>query len=188
MIILNPKNIHWLDTPTDNRDDKCAHGNIEFSIKNTEIIKASDGDCTVSAAALFLLRTIDSNHTIENPVSESSQLIPCCGFTVWLCGERFPLMIMGCTVGIDVEIIHHNNDMIIFKKDESVTISCSKNEWIDAVLNFSDQVLAFYKSQEERNPVIDDYDKEGWTAFWLEWKSRIEPYGRILELRKNGFP
>jgi hypothetical protein len=66
----------------DDPEDHCVHGRVLFTINNIEFIKPEDGVWTISASALYLLRTITEDHTIENPVSEINFLFPCCGFSV----------------------------------------------------------------------------------------------------------
>src|SRR5690554_7797578 len=70
--------IHWLeDTPEE--IDLCAHGQVKVIIGNEIIVdrREKQNHWTLSAMAVHLLRTVDSNHNHENLVGE--HLIPCCG-------------------------------------------------------------------------------------------------------------
>lgn len=82
MINLVVQGFQWIKGEDDDPDDQCAHGRVLFQINNTTFVKPEDGIWTVSASALYLLRTLSENHTIENPVAETNFLFPCCGFTV----------------------------------------------------------------------------------------------------------
>ena len=52
MIILRAIQPHWLKNIPDDPKDLCAHGSIEFSIGELEIVRPEDGEWSVSAAAL----------------------------------------------------------------------------------------------------------------------------------------
>ena len=97
-----------LDTGADNDGtDQCAHGGVVFTIDAIPFVGGSDAEgVTVSAAALFLLRTLTHDHTAARPVAESSQLFPCCGHTAYPNDGRFPVLVLGCNVGIDVDVMH----------------------------------------------------------------------------------
>ena len=77
MIILRPTNLHWIDGSTDDSADLCAHSGVAFRIGQITLVKPSDGDWTVSAAALYLLRTLSQRHTRQQPIAE--HLFPCFG-------------------------------------------------------------------------------------------------------------
>lgn len=85
MLVLSLLQPHWLDAP-EPLDDQCAHGKVILSVEGQDFVTPQDGEITVSAAALNLLRTVDHDHTRERPVSEGGQLFPCCGFNVSLAG------------------------------------------------------------------------------------------------------
>ena len=77
MIILRPTNLHWMDGSLDNAEGLCAHSGIDFRIGDSVLVRPSDGDWTVSAAALYLLQTLSQSHTKQHPITE--YLFPCCG-------------------------------------------------------------------------------------------------------------
>lgn len=86
---------HWLDQP-EPLDDQCTHGAVLLSIDGHRLVAPQGGERTVSSAALNLLRTLVHDHTLESPVTEGGPLFPCCGFNVWVAGERFRVLISGC--------------------------------------------------------------------------------------------
>lgn len=67
-----------------------------LSIDGHRLVAPQGGERTVSSAALNLLRTLVHDHTLESPVTEGGPLFPCCGFNVWVAGERFRVLISGC--------------------------------------------------------------------------------------------
>jgi len=171
MLALSLLEAHWLDAP-EPLDDQCAHGTVILSVEGQDLVTPQDGEITVSAAALNLLRTVDHDHTRESPVSEGGQLFPCCGFNVWLAGERFPVLILGCPTGVDLEIVHTANGVVLRGKDREAVVSAQA--WRSAVVSFAESVWAFYEREPPRNPIESTEDREGWQAFWQEYAGRLE--------------
>ena len=156
------------DDPT----DQCAHGKVVFTIDSIPFATGDDAeDVTVSAAALFLLRTITHDHTAANPVAEASQLFPHCGFTALPHSGRFPTVVFGCNVGVDVDVIH-SADMVTIRAASGQQATVTAAEWVDAVVEFVDEVQAFYDASPVRVPYTEGPDDEGWLAFWQEWSDR----------------
>lgn len=82
MVILRPVNLRWIQGAADDSRDLCAHGDIEFQIGNDVLLTPGTGmNRTVSAAALYLLRTLSVPHTKDAPVGD--HLFPCCGFSMY---------------------------------------------------------------------------------------------------------
>ena len=180
VIKLELRNPHWIKGEDDDPEDQCAHGHIKFIIDDLVISDGSE-DWTVSAAALFLLRTIDFDHSKEEPVSESNYLIPCCGFNPFKTeGNRFDLLLMGCNHGINPEVIHSNEGITFRHSGETRTVP--KSDWALAVSKFTNQVLAFYKSSSVKVSVTDKYDREGWQLFWQELNQRNDMAQKLANL------
>ncbi len=58
MVILRPVNLRWIEGAADDSADLCAHGDVDFCIGEDVLLSpASSKNLTVSAAALYLLRT-----------------------------------------------------------------------------------------------------------------------------------
>jgi hypothetical protein len=154
----------WITGSKDDPEDQCAHGFVQFEINHTKFVRPEDGTWTVSASALYLLRTLSEDHTIINPVSEGNFLFPCCGFNVWVTKEsRFKVECLGCSNGIDVEIIHRG-DNILFRSSAGSEY-LSKSEWQSAVVGFVDDVQNFYQLSSPKVRIRDKTDREGWAAF-----------------------
>lgn len=169
MIELKLINPQWIKGKKDDPEDQCAHGYIKFEIDEL-VISNADEEWTVSAAALFLLRTVSNDHTLKSSVAEYNYLIPCCGFNPFKGDGDFNLILMGCNSGLNPDIIHNNGDVSISFEGQSRTISLS--EWAQAVVSFTDQVLDFYTSSAPKFALQDKHDKEGWRLFWEEIKDR----------------
>ena len=161
--LINPT---WINGKEDDCEDQCAHGNIKFLIGGKKLLDESE-EFTVSAAALFLLRSLFSNHSEENPVSEGNILFPCCGFSIFETNSRYPIMIMGCPSGVDVDITHSNESVII--KSSNIEKTIPKKEWFKAVTDFASQVLNFYSENTKKVVPDDDEERKGWELFWKEF-------------------
>ena len=70
-------------------NDLCAHGTVEFSVDGVLLVTPEDGEWTVSATGLYLLRTLTDDHTPEASVCEGNLLFPCCAFSVWPLAGRY---------------------------------------------------------------------------------------------------
>lgn len=179
MVTLALHRPHWIRDEGENPSDQCAHGFVEFSIDGIEFVSEADGSWTVSAAALFLLRTVTSDHTPEDSVAEDNYLIPCCGFDIWPReNAKYPYTILGCNRGIDPEILHHHGMVHISLGHNSALVSL--REWAEAVLGFSDQVQEFYDSSARRNEVLDNFDRPGWHFFWGDWENQRDAARGVL--------
>ena len=169
-IELRAQDLRWVTDKPDDHADQCLHGAIYFSIDGTAMILPEDGEWTLSAAGLFLLRTLEHDHTEELPVTEGNFLIPCCGFTPWDCGDRFEVLCQGCNTGIDFWITHTGDNVTIRFKDCEYLIPLAT--WRLTVFQFVDQVERYYRSCSAKDWLDDKEDCKGWAAFWHEWSTR----------------
>jgi hypothetical protein len=164
----------WTKGADDDPTDQCVHGRVLFQIGATTFVRPEDDIWTVGAAGLFLLRTLEHDHTIESPVSEANVLIPCCGHAVYrnLRGRgRFEVLCMGCNQGKNPEVIHKDENVVIrADHDEEVSFA----EWKTHVFEFVDQVQRFYRQCAPKAIPDDPDDRAGWAAFWTEWRTRRE--------------
>lgn len=179
MVSLELHRPHWIKGDGDDPSDQCAHGFVELSIDGVRFASTSDGDLTVSAAALFLLRTVTSDHAPNQSVTDGNFLIPCCGFTIWPSETtRYPYYIVGCNHGINPEIRHREGAVHIVLGEKSAAVPL--HEWVRAVLRFSDQVQDFYDSSAPKDTIEDDLDRAGWDLFWQEWRGQRNAARRVV--------
>lgn len=153
--------IHWLEgTPPG--IDHCAHGDVYVKIEEEEIRK----ECTVSATALYLLRSLKTGF---KPTPISAQLLPCCGFTMWVNRDTGKVDIFGCDAGYNwtIELTTDGQVKHTTPKGHSSIISFA--EYKQQVLAFVDAVEDFYKRSEPRVVATDPMDRKGYEAFWHEW-------------------
>ena len=174
MIILTILKPHWIGSNRDNDPaDQCVHGQVEFRINDTTFVKPEDGDLSLATAALYLMRTIEKDHTLGKSVSSDDPkypyLFPDEAFTVWVIDGK--LTIMGGQDGVDMEVVHRGENIAIRRvdgKEELVT----RGEWVAAVYSFADQIRAFYDSEKPKTINEDKLEREGWETFWKEWIQR----------------
>lgn len=163
MVELKVSNLHWLEN-TDAEKDLCAHGSVYLRLNDEIVSEAKQTDWTVSTAAYYLLKTLKENHNAK----EDDFLIPHCGFTMWEIGEQKELYIGGCDIGINWNI-KHSKGTVIHEIKKDIFIETDFDEWRNAVCNFSDEVMNFYKSSPPKI-VDDEEDKKGFELFMREWK------------------
>lgn len=167
MITLRPTNLHWLGS-ADDPADLCAHSGVEFSIGKATLVKPSDGEWTVSAAALYLLRTLSQSHTRQRPIAE--HLFPCCGNGIFEVEGQNDVEIVGCNSGIDFEVVQIDDEVILTAKDGS-QYRVAVSDWRRAVREFSDAVQAFYEASSPKDPE-NDWEQSGFRKFRSEWSRR----------------
>jgi hypothetical protein len=175
MITLRTSDLQWVDGSTDNPGDHCAHGRVDFRIGNAVFVRPKDDILTVSAAALFLMRTLEGDHTKQDPVAEHNLLFPYSGHSVWPCEGKYSVICMGCPQGVDPEITHYRDRVQVRLGTKKAVVSYK--EWKAAVFDFADEVLDFYQRCTPKEEPYDELDRNGWQLFWEEWTTRrnIEP-------------
>lgn len=171
MIQLIPTRLHWVkDDGNDDPCDLCAHSPVSFVIDGVPVITPDAGDFTVSAAAIYLLRSLEQNHTPERPVGE--QLFPCCGHALYDTGSD-DVLIIGCPKGADVFVQHFAAGVeLTTAAGESYRVPSTA--WQQAVLEFSIRVKQFYDRSLSKKPAKED--AEGFAKMMAEWKRRMSRF------------
>lgn len=170
MIVLEPKEMTWIKGQEDDPNDLCAHGKVHFEIDGKVLVNENDGEWTISASALYLLRTLESDYMKDEPLFE--HVFPCCGFNMYDIEDKEDVIISGCPSGINFEIIHDENKIkIMFDSFEPFVIS--QENWREAVVRFSESVMNFYLESSPKTP-YSEMEKKGFDKFMSEWKRRHE--------------
>jgi len=167
MISLRANNLRWINGPADDPTDLCAHADIEFAINDVLLDATTGANLKASAAALFLLRTLERSHTAADPVAE--HLFPCCGFTMWEQDDSPDVAVCGCPNGANFDV-RHTTEGVSIRTTDGREWSVSAHVWRAAVFAFADQVAAFYEACAPKRPSADD--APGWRAFRAEWERR----------------
>lgn len=163
MFKIDVNNMYWLDGLGDTCEDLCLHGYAVAFIGSKKL----EYDATVSATALYLLKSLTENHIIN----EDNQMLPCCGFFLIADDKLENVTIVGCNNGIDWSIIHEGENIKLILEDGSETI-VSLEEYKKEVFQFADKVETFYKASPPRKLPKDEFDRNGYITFWKEWHRR----------------
>lgn len=178
MLLLRATQLTWINGQADDPTDQCAHGKIELALDDVTLYRTKEEDITVSAACLYLLRTVEDDHTPELSVAEGNWLFPCCGFNLFPDHGRYKVCCMGCNTGTDIFVRHVGSDVILSHGEEEFRVPT--HSWTAAVLGLVEQVERFYASCKPKAEMDNDLDVEGWTLFWSEWESRKQRASRSV--------
>ena len=174
---LHGLNLGWLGGD-DDEADQCAHGAVHLCVDGQILVGPDDGELTVSAAGLYLLRTLETDHVVGDALTDPdhNQLFPCCGHSVFAGDDR--CVIVGCATGVDVWVRTKGDVVTLQRGDISATVS--RAEWREAVLGFVGQVDSFYAASSSRDAIEDAAEAAGWQMFWAEWKQRVSTAAATL--------
>lgn len=171
-VILMPVKLSWIEGAADDPADLCAHGHVDFRVDDDQLVHPErDMEVTVSAAALYLLRTLDRDHTKQSQVGE--QLFPCCGSAMYDEGGSPEVLIVGCPSGIDFEVRHGpgpGRDHVIVLASEGREWRIASPAWQSAVFSFVDAVSELFATASPKTPSADD--APGFRKFVAEWERR----------------
>ena len=87
---ITVSNLHWIDGSKDYPSDLCLHGDPVVYIGK---YKRQFKGATVSASALYLLKSITEDHYPSD--GEEVQMLPCCGFNMYASEDLQSVSIMG---------------------------------------------------------------------------------------------
>ena len=133
-----------------------------------EVVADKDSlDVTVSSTALYLMRTLKDNYKKDD---YASQLLPCCGHFFMVDEKDDFVSIMGCPSGIDWTIIHTDDNKVKHITDSGQEVLIEKETYAKIVLDFVDRVENFYKASLPKTIPTDDFERNGYTTFWKEWR------------------
>lgn len=165
---ITANSFNWIGEAEE--QDKCLHGRIKVQINDTIVGNETNG-WTLSASALYFLRTLDKDHDSQR----EEHMIPCCGFNMLPnqneLGDK--VLIMGCPNGIDWDITHRGSEVVHEGQDFEEVVSFEA--YRHAVLAFAEQVEEFYKSSKPKF-FFDEEDRLGYEGFWEEWYERVSKH------------
>lgn len=167
-VVLSPVRLHWITEVNPDAGDLCAHSPVEFRIGEAIIVAPESGDWTVSAAGLFLLRTLAADHRPDAAVAV--HLFPCCGMSYYAVSLDPPRVdIPGCVSGANCWV-RHDHDGVAIEGPDGRVHHIAGDEWRSAVFAFCDAVRKFYDESPARQP-YDQHDADGFATFLAEWDS-----------------
>ena len=162
MFSIKVSNLHWMDG-VNQSEDLCLHGDA-IAVIGDEVLKYDDA--TVSSTALYLLKSIKENHKIY----ESNQMLPCCGFFMIANEALSKVDICGCPNGVDWSVLHENDNVILITETGKRSV-IPIDEYRKTVFDFADLIESFYNDAEDKILPKDEFDRNGYVAFWNEWRT-----------------
>ena len=109
------------------------------------------------------------------------QMIPCCGHTLIANDDLTEVQISGCDTGTDWSTIH-DGDTVRFVLPTGQEEVVSLRDYQYAVLDFADRVKRFYDVCTPKVIPEDEFDRNGYIAFWNEWNRRYNEGLMLLSL------
>ena len=168
-VVLEPVNLRWINGTADDPADFCAHGDVSFRIDGDALLEPAGRDLTVSAATLYLLRTLSVPHTRDAPVGD--HLFPCCGFGLYDVPDEPDVVVSGCPSGEDFEVRHQpDGSGVVVRAADGREWTVGWAEWRAAVFGFADRVSDFYAACSPKQPAAED--AAGYAKFMAEWARR----------------
>lgn len=173
MIEITPHNLHWSkNVPTEY--NFYVYGGFTLSFDQNIIIDAKSEELTLSAAVIYLLRTIEKNHSFGTKICE--HLIPECA-DMYL-SNLGNVEFITCPFGIDWWVEHTTENVtLIFQHGKEITTTL--RDYIRAVLKFADKIKVFYDEGGSKK-YNDEEDRKAFEAFNREWNMRVERVSKLL--------
>ena len=156
---IDVTDFEWIDGPEDDPKDLCLHGKVTAYI-GEEILEDHG---TVSASALYLLRSLTQDHK----TGEENQMISCCGHFMVASDDLTEVWISGCPYGTDW-LVEQVSGGVKITTDSGKETFVPMDEYRAEVFRFADKVEAYYKACLPKKP-HDEFSRNGYTAFWNEW-------------------
>lgn len=154
----------WTGDSQDDPTDLCLHGHVTVQIGQNHL----EAIGTVSATALYLLKTLSQ----DKYMSEFDiQMVPCCGHSLFADQTLTNVTISGCPYGLDWTTFHHGAMIHLLLPDTTETI-VPFADYRDEVFCFADKVERFYLSCAPKILPQNEWDRNGYIAFWNEWHRR----------------
>lgn len=161
---IDADGLEWIGGTKDDPEDLCLHGRVRVQIGE----KILEDHGTVSATALYLLKSLKQDKVMSKA---DIQMIPCCGHFLMANDDLSEVEISGCDYGTDWSIIHDGDDVRLVLPsgyEERVDMEDYKRE----VFRFADKIEEFYGSCSPKKLPDNEFERDGYTAFWNEWHHR----------------
>lgn len=145
--------------------DQCLHGHSIAVIGERRL----EYGCTVSATALYLLKSLTEDHMIY----EDNQLLPCCGFFLIPDQAEENVCISGCPNGIDWTVRHTAGGVELILED-GYAVTVPMDEYRREVLAFVRKIEDFYNQSLPKELDVLCLETGAYPRFWKEWHRRKE--------------
>ena len=164
MFTIRATELHWLPG-NEETEDLCLHGHAVVTVGDERM----EFHATVSATALYLLKSLSEDHRL----GEGLQMLPCCGHFLIANETLTQVEIIGCDNGVDFSVTHEGDGVrLTTASGHSVCLPLS--EYRREVFAFADMIEHFYHGSKPKKLPTDEFCKNGYLAFWKEWKTLRE--------------
>ena len=176
----------WINGAKDDPQDLCLHGRVTAQFGDTIL----EDHGTVSATALYLLKTLTEDKLMQ---PYDIQMIPCCGHFLMANSDLTEVQISGCDTGTNWSTVHEGDSVrFILPTGQEEVVSLREYQY--EVLDFAKSVKRYYDACTPKEIPEDEFDRNGYIAFWNEWHRRYNEglmllsleTGREMELSYNG--
>jgi hypothetical protein len=162
MFKIDAYDFEWICGVEDDPEDACLHGRVRMQTENFTV----EDSATVSATALYLLRTLTEDHIF----GEGAQMLPCCAHFMVPDDALQNVWIDHCDYGVDWSVLHDGEKIKVVSVhgEESIV---PFEEYREEVYRFADKIEAYYNKCLPKQ-FDDDFKKNAYIAFWNEWHRR----------------
>ena len=170
----------WINGETDDPEDLCLHGHAAARIAGETV----EFDCAVSAAALYLLKSLTEDHIL----GQGEQFFPCCGFFCVADEAGENVEIVGCDNGADWTLRHEGENVRLILPDGKEQV-VPLADYRAQVFAFADKVEGYYRRCAPKVLPEDEFGRRGFLAFWREWRrrrGRSVPRQECAQEKSNG--
>lgn len=152
----------WLECMPEEAD-LCAHGTVRIRAGE----HALEGEVSMSAAALHLLRTVADDHEPD----EMAKLFPTDGFSWTPAGGVVPygIYLGGCPNGGFDGRVTHEGDHVRVALTDLPEVCMPLEAWRGEVFSFVDEVEALFRRSRPK-VVTAELDQLWYPLFWEEWR------------------
>ena len=153
---ITASNFHWITGAADDPEDKCLHGHVCVTIGG----KSFEADGTISATALYLLKSLTEDHI---PTQHDLQMVPCCGHFYVANDDLTEVTIIGCDTGLDWSIRHDGRTVLLTAPDGTLA-DVPYGDYLYKVCRFADQVERYYDRCAQKVISDDEFEKNGYAT------------------------
>ncbi|HYD21946.1 MAG TPA: hypothetical protein VEB40_10770 [Flavipsychrobacter sp.] len=164
---IRPLKFNWIKHD-EGETDLCAHGLLYLRIGNEMLSEEKDGEWTLSAVALNLLRSLKPGYSGEDQIEDF--IVPCCGKPYT---DGTNVRLLGCNQGIYWEMTREGKN-IRHKTPAGTEVVISLEDYKKIVFAFADEVENFYKKSKPKDLSRTGYT-EAWRLMWKEWHELRQP-------------
>lgn len=99
-------------------------------------------------------------------------MLPCCGHFMVADKTLENVWISGCPYGVDYQV-EPSEECIHITTESGHSYSVHRKDYVNEIVQFAEQVETFYQNSTPKHLPTDDFERNGYIAFWNEWRRRM---------------